>query len=206
MATTAELTAIVKSKIDELTPFDGGLALITATGNLANNPIDTYIVQFLNESAKETLLETPIHALPLTNFATIDFDLTLKKATITIPSNYLRISVVRFSSWERPVSNVTRPGEAGYIMMDNPYLRPGKKRPRVFWIIESGIPKLVCYGVESNSNYTAKYVAETLAINIIGKLIEPMTWHCAFQVLQVFDKDKLSQTAYARYAKALSLL
>jgi hypothetical protein len=206
MATTAELTAIVKSKIDELTPFDGGLALITATGNVANNPIDTYIVQFLEESAKETLLEASLSVLPSSSFEGIIFDLTLKKATVTIPVNYLRLFVMHFSSWERPVYNVTKPEDMGYIMMDNPHLRPGKKRPRVFWIIESGIPKLVCFGIESNSGYNARYVPITLAINIPTKLIEPMTWHCAFQVLQVFDKDKLSQTAYARYAKALSLL
>ena len=48
--TRSELSDIVKSKIDELAPFDGGLALITAPGNMGNNPIETYIEQFLDES------------------------------------------------------------------------------------------------------------------------------------------------------------
>jgi hypothetical protein len=207
MATRAEITAIVKKKIDELTPFDEGLALITATVNVANNPVDLYIEQFLNESAKETLLEAPVHVLPMTAFASITFDLTLKKATITIPtSSYLRVGIIKFASWERPVYRATYPGDPDYNKQFNIYLRSGKSRPRAVWINDEGTPKLVCYGVESNTDYDARYVGITWAENMPSKLIEPMTWHCAFQVLEVFDKDKLSQTAYARYSKALSLL
>jgi hypothetical protein len=206
MATRTELTAIVKSKIDELTPFDGGLALITATGNVANNPIEIYIEQFLDESAKETLLEAPIHVLPLTAFTGIVFDLTIKKATIPIPITYLRVGIIKFSSWARPVYRALYPGDPGYENQFNPYLRAGKAKPKAIWINESGSAELICYGVESNTGYDARYVAETLAENMPSKLVEPMTWHCAFQVLQVFDKDKLSQVAYMRYSKSLSLL
>ena len=206
MATRAEITAIVKQKIDELTPFDGGLALITTTGNLANNPVDFYIERFLDESAKETLLEAPFHVLPLTSFSNIVFDLALKKATINIPTTYLRVGIIKFSSWERPVFRATYPGDPDYNKQFNVYLRAGKSRPRAIWINNNLTNELICYGVESNTGYDARYVNITMAENMPTKLIEPLTWHCAFQVLEVFDKDKLSQTAYARYSKALSLL
>lgn len=206
MATRTELSDIVKSKIDELAPFDGGLTLITAPGNTGNNPIETYIEQFLDESAKETLLEAPVHILPLTAFSAPTFDLTLKKATITIPTLYLRVGVIQFSSWERPVYRALYPGDPNYSKQFNRWLRGGSARPTVVWISEAGAGKLVCYGVTSNTGYKAYYVAETVAESMPDKLHEPMTWHCAFQVLEVFDKEKLSQVAYARYTKALSLL
>jgi hypothetical protein len=206
MATRNELSDIVKSKIDELTPFDGGLSLITAPGNLANNPIETYIDQFLDESAKETLLEAPVNVLPMTVFTAPVFDLTLKKATITIPATFLRVGIIKFSSWEKPVYKAIYPGDPDYKKQFNRWLRGGKVRPTAVWISEAGAGKIVCYGVESNTNYTAYYVAETKAESMPEKLHEPMTWHCAFQVLQVFDKEKLSQTAYSRYVKSLSLL
>jgi len=206
MATRPELSDIVKSKIDELTPFDGGLTLISAPGNTANNPVETYIEQFLDESAKETLLESPIHVLPVTDFSELTFDLSLKKATIAIPSSYLRVGAIQFASWLRPVYKATYPGDPNYLKQFNRWLRGGSARPVVLWIKEEGIEKLVCYGVTSNTDYEASFVALTVAEEMPTNLIEPLTWHCAFQVLQVFGKDKLSQMAYGRYTKSLSLL
>ena len=206
MATRTELSDIVKSKIDELAPFDGGLTLITAPGNTGNNPIETYIDQFLDESAKETLLEAPVHVLPLTDFATPTFTLADKKAVIVIPDTYLRVGIIQFSSWERPVYRAIYPGDPDYSKHFNRWLRGGKARPAAVWMSVAGAGTLVCYGVTSESDYQAKYVAETEADNMPDKLIEPMTWHCAFQVLEVFDKEKLSQMAYGRYTKSLSLL
>lgn len=206
MATRTELSDIVKSKIDELAPFDGGLTLITAPGNTGNNPIETYIDQFLDESAKETLLEAPYHVLPLSNFSTIAFDLTNKKATITLPATYLRVGIIKFSSWDRPVFKAIYPGDPEYSRQFNRWLRGGKSRPTAVWITESGVAKLICYGVTSNTGYEAYCVLETAAENMPDKLHEPLTWHCAFQVLQVFEKEKQGEIAYTRYLKALSLL
>jgi len=206
MATRTELSDIVKSKIDELAPFDGGLALITAPGNTGNNPIETYIDQFLDESAKETLLEAPVHVLPLTAFTAPTFDLTLKKATIVIPALFLRVGIIKFASWERPVYKAIYPGDLDYTRQFNRWLRGGKARPAAVWVSVGGVGNLICYGVTIATGYEAKYVADTVAEDMPDKLHEPMTWHCAFQVLEVFDKEKLSQTAYSRYMKSLSIL
>jgi hypothetical protein len=206
MATRSELSAIVKSKIDELTPFDGGLALITAPGNLANNPVETYIDQFLDESAKETLLEAPAHVLPMEIFPTVTYDLPNKKATISIPADYLRVGSILFTSWARPVYNATYPSDPNYLKQFNPFLRAGKARPKATWISVGGAGKLVCYGVESATGNDLLYVALLLAEDMPNILVDAFTWHCVFQVLQVFDKEKLSQMAYGRYVKALSIL
>jgi len=206
MATRTELSDIVKSKIDELAPFDGGLTLITAPGNTGNNPIETYIDQFLDESAKETLLEAPVHVLPLTAFAAPTFDLTLKKATIVIPESFLRVGVIQFASWERPVYKAIYPYNPNYSKQFNRWLRGGSARPAAVWVSVAGVGNLVCYGVTSNTGYEAKYVAETVAEDMPDILHEPLTWHCAFQTLEVFDKEKLSQMALGRYTKSLSLL
>jgi hypothetical protein len=206
MATRLQLSDIVKSKIDELAPFDGGLTLITAPGNTGNNPIETYIDQFLNESAKETLLEAPVHVLPLTAFAAPVFTLVEEKAVITIPLTYLRVGIIKFSSWVKPVFKAIYPGDPNYSKQFNRWLRGGKARPSATWISESGTGKLVCYGVTSNTGYEAKYVAITVAESMPDILHEPMTWHCAFQVLQVFGKDKLAEMALGRYQKSLSIL
>lgn len=206
MATRSELSAIVKSKIDELTPFDGGLALITAPGNLANNPVEIYIEQFLDESAKETLLEAPVHVLPQTAIASILYDIPNKKATVTLPSDYLRVGSILFTSWERPVYTATYPGDPEYKKQFNPYLRAGKARPRAVWISDAGVGKLVCYGVESATGNNVYYVALIPAESMPDILLEAMTWHCASQVLEVFDRAKLSEMALGRYVKALSIL
>lgn len=206
MATRTELSDIVKSKIDELAPFDGGLTLITAPGNTGNNPIETYIDQFLNDSAKETLLEAPFHVLPLTAFATITYDLPNKKAVITIPTTYLRVGIIKFSSWERPVYRAIYPGDPDYAKQFNRWLRGKSARPAAVWMSEAGTGKLICYGVTANTGTDARYVAETVAESMPANLHNAMTWHCASQVLQVYDKEKLSQMAYSRYIKSLSLL
>jgi hypothetical protein len=201
------LKAIVKDKIDELTPFDGGLALITSDANVANNPVDIYIEQFIDASARETLLEAPVHTLPLTVFSTIAYDTTTNKtAKITLPANFLRLAVIKFSSWDRPVFRVTYPGDPEYNKQFDKYLRSGKSRPKVIWIDEAGTPKLLCYGVESATGNDTQYTAETVAEDMPDILLDPMTWHCAFTVLEVFGRDKLSQMAFGRFEKSLNLL
>ena len=204
--TRTELSEIVKSKIDELTPFDGGLVLITAPGNTGNNPIETYIDQFLDESSKETLLEASHHVLPLTVLSTIAYDLTNKKATITLPTDYLRVGYLKFSSWYQSVYSALYPGDPDYLKQFNRWLRGSKVRPAATWVNEAGIAKLICYGVTSNTGNEAYYVAETAAEDMPDKLIDSLTWHCASQTLQVFGKDKASELAYTRYLKSLTLL
>ena len=204
--TRPELSDIVKSKIDELTPFDGGLVLITAPGNTDNNPIKTYIDQFLDESAKETLLEAPSHVLPLTSFTGIVYDLPNSKATIPLPLTYLRVGYIKFSSWTRPVYNALYPGDPEYIKQFNRWLRGSKARPTATWLSEAGVAKLICYGVTANTGNEAYCVLETLAENMPDKLTESLTWHCASLVLQVFEKEKASGLAYQRYSKSLTLL
>jgi len=206
MATRSELSAIVKSKIDELTPFDGGLTLITAPGNLANNPVEIYIDQFLDESAKETLLEAPQHVLPMQAFTTVAYDIPGKNAKITLPADYLRVGTILFTSWERPVYSATYPGDPSYNKQFNQYLRAGKARPKATWISEANVGKLICYGVEYASGNNLYYVKLLLAEEMPDILLDALSWHCAFQVLEVFAKDKLSQMAYGRYVKSLSLL
>lgn len=206
MATRPELLDLVKSKIDELTPFDGGLTLITAPGNTGNNPIETYIDQFLNESAKETLLEAPPHVLPLTAFTIISYDLSNRKAIITLPSDYLRVGSIKFSSWQRPVYEAIYPGDPAYSKQFNRWLRGGTARPSAVWISEAGAGKLVCYGVTSNTGNDLKYVALMVAEDMPDILLESLTWHCAHVTLQVFDKPKASELAYAKYMKSLSIL
>lgn len=205
MATRIELAAIVKSKIDELTPFDEGLALITAPGNTGNNPVETYIAKFLDESAKETLLESPSHVLPQTAFGTVNYDLTNKKAVITLPSQFLRVAYILFTSWQRPVFNATYPGDPTYNRQFS-YLKAGTARPKATWISEAGTGKLLCWGVESATGNTLYYCPLTVAEDMPDILLDAVTWHCASLVLQVFAKDKLGQEAFGRYVKALSLL
>jgi len=204
--TRSELSDIVKSKIDELAPFDGGLALITAPGNTGNNPIETYIEQFLDESSKETILEASHHALPLTVLSTIAYDLTNKKATITLPADYLRVGYLKFASWDQPIYSALYPGDPDYSKQFNRWLRGKKARPAATWINMAGSPKLICYGVTSSTGNEAYYVAETVAENMPSKLVDPLTWHCASLVLQVFGKEKGSELAYTRYLKSLTLL
>jgi hypothetical protein len=204
--TRPELIELVKTKIDELTPFDGGLALITATGNTNLNPIETYIEQFLDESAKETLLEAPSRVLPMTAFETITYDLPNKKATLTLEDDYLRVGVLKFSTWERPVYSALYPGDPRYSKQFNRWLRGGIARPAAYYINVGGIGYLICYGIEAATDNEASYVAITIAEDMPDILLEPMTWHCAFQVLEVYAKDKASEMAYARYTKSLSLL
>jgi hypothetical protein len=204
--TRDELKSTVKSKIDELTPFDGGLALITSDVNLQNNPVELYIEQFIDQSARETLLEAPAHVLPLTVLSGLVFDLTNKKVTIPQPADFLRMGIVKFASWERPVYTVTYPGNPEYNKQLNTYLRSGHSRPKVIWMNISGAPVFICYGVESLTGADARYTAETVAENMPEILYEAMTWHCAFQVLEVFDREKLSQMAMGRYTKSLSIL
>ena len=206
MATRSALSAIVKSKIDELTPFDGGLSLITAPGNTGNNPVEIYIDQFLDDSAKETLLEAPYHVLTSTAFVTIVYTLALYKALITIPADYLRVASIKFSAWERPVYRATYPGDPEYSRQFNTWLRGGKAKPVATWISDGGAGKLVCYGVVSATGNELYYIAKSVAESTPEKIHDALTWHCASLVLQVFEKTGQSETAYARYIKALSIL
>lgn len=204
--TRDEIISAVKSKIDELTPFDGGLALITSSGNTNLNPVEVYIEQFLDESAKETLLEAPAITLPTTAFPNVTYSLSESKAMLKVEDDYLRVGMIKFSSWERPVFNATYPGDPIYNRQFNKWTRGGKAKPRAVYVNEGGVGYLVCYGVESETGNEASYVATAVAEDMPNALLEAMQWHNASLVLQVFGKEKISQMAYGRYTKALSLL
>ena len=81
------------------------------------------------------------------------------------------LGIIQFSSWERPVYRAIYPGDPDYSKQFNRWLRGGKARPAAVWTSVAGAGTLVCYGVTSESDYQAKYVAETEAENMPDKLI-----------------------------------
>jgi len=198
----------VKTKLDELTPFNEGLVV---TDISYTDLTYQYIANVLDESVYDLLMISPVGILPLTDLIIIpgftNIDNVLHEF---LPDDCIRVASVKLPVWNREVTKFITPESVNYSLQSNKWTRGSVSRPQVVLAGTSLVDKYIdCY---SSDGYTpalndkiGKYVKILSADLIPANLIDPLTWLMASKVLLIFEKEKLSEFANKEFQKSLML-
>jgi len=193
----------VKVKLDEFTPEGVGL------------PFDEYIGPLLDESARDLVLQGPLHLLsptsiPLTSVAYAD-----GKAYIPVPADWVRLYELKYPLWKKPVREAISKENPEYKLQENEYLRSGYGRPSVAvvtTVIGGGAVTryLECGRVDDPGatplTPVALYVAETKPEDLNDQLVDALTWNATAKVLSVMGMQDKARAAMEQYVIALKSL
>jgi hypothetical protein len=201
--TRDDITALVKTKIDELTPFSEGL--IVSTANSLTNPISTHIDKFLdNESIEDLLLQAPFQLLPFTSIDSAAISFAGNIAIITLPGDYIRFGMIQFASWQRPVVFAYNEQDPEAKLQLNPYTRAGSAKPVVVLTnAASGKVEFKCYTATDKTNAVATYVRKIVLTDISDRLIPAFTWLVASKVFLSMDMPKEAEQADTMFKNSL---
>ena len=204
--TKAEIIAIIKSKLDELTPFNEGLVVSVGSENIA--PITNHIDSVLTECIEDIVKVSPIHLLPLTDFVKMGLSITDSVGTIAMPADYLRLGVVRFPCWERSVTMAFIEGSPQALGQANKYTRGGFAKPVIVLVSETAGNKFKIYTITQPANgidYPFTYVKRLSITEIPDLLIAPFTWLATSKVFSIMDMAAQAQLADAQFKNSLMI-
>ncbi|MBV5282158.1 MAG: hypothetical protein JZU53_06930 [Paludibacter sp.] len=185
MITRKRLIDLVKVKMEEVTPFDEGLAVLSSDVK----PITNYIEENIQPALDELLMICPLHLTTPVTLPTV-LSYGRKIGTLVLPDGFLRLHSFKMSNWERVV---TRP-----ISIENPQYqdqfvrwgRGGNAKP----VIVRNSDKLEIYTFDTDSTpVIAKYVQRvntTSNIEINQKLVDPLCALIAAKVLRIFGSEQ----------------
>jgi len=203
--TRDDIKESIFKKLDELTPLNG--ELILSIQNELSNPIEEYINEFLQDGCDRTLRAAPYHVLPLTPIPPTGIKAIINGVLlIELPDSALRIGLVDFKSWERPVMHTITVDHPNYIIQKNKFTRGGNSKPVVVWLQKAGKKYIECYTVtagEQDQNPELTCVVSKLPEDMPEVLIPALTWLVASDVLKVIEKQKESELAFSSYTTSL---
>lgn len=199
------IVTLTLAKLDELTPQNG--ALVISTNNDLLNPYKRYINEFLPDCCDRTLKAAPYHTLPLTTIP----DTSIKDNTdgvllIELPDTFLRIGLVDFKSWERPVMSTITIDNPNYSLQKNKYTRGGNAKPIVILKQAAGKKYLECYSVnagEEGQPHEATCVIKTTPEGMPDVLIPALTWLVGSEVLKAIEKSKEAELFFTSFTSSL---
>lgn len=202
----AEIKANVLRVIDEISPFDN-IDIIW----------DTLIEQTIDEVAKRLLLNYPIHLLPSKRLNITTFYNTEDGwGTLNLPSDFLKLSAFKFTSWRRAVHEAITEEDPRYYQQKNKYSRAGVARPVCALIGDhrfttSGYYQTVLelypvyYDWDSSDIEKALYIGVLLPEELPTHLLEPFFWLAGSQVLITMEKNDFAQVCMAKYQEYIAL-
>lgn len=203
--TKAEIISSILKKLDELTPFDG--ALVISANNDLSNPIKSYIEEFLPDACDRVLKAAPYKSLPLDAIPDSGIKANVNGVLpIELPDTFIRVGMVDFKSWERPVFNTITVDSPEYILQKNKYTRGGNSKPVVVLLQKSNKKYLECYTVtagEENLPHELTYVSKKAPENMPDVFEPALTWLVASDVLKVLEKFKEAEVAFNSYTGAI---
>jgi hypothetical protein len=117
--TRAEITEIVRQKLDEVSQF-------TAYQVDSVNLIDS----FLDSAAEKILMAVPLHLIPPTDFSTESQDARSDgSGIVALPSDFLRLSSFKMTEWDRPISHPISQEHPLYNLQKNTITRGKPSKP-----------------------------------------------------------------------------
>ena len=185
----------VKIKMEEVTPFDEGLAVSSSEVK----PFTSYIEENIQNSLDELLMICPIHLTSPINIplkkGTVDLLTSTKDGTrmigqLDIPSDFIRLHTFKMSSWERPVHRPISIENPEYKYQFNRWGRGGNAKP----IVARNSTKLEIYTYDDGATVaTALYVAridteDNFEMN--EKLFDPLCSLIAANVFGIFGSQQ----------------
>lgn len=185
----------VKIKMEEVTPFDEGLAVSLSDVK----PFLSYIEENMQNSLDELLLICPIHLttpvnIPQSKSGTSLFTTTLDNhrmvGSLVIPTDFIRLHTFKMSSWERPVNRPISIENPEYKNQFNRWGRGGNAKP----IVAKNSTKLEIYTFDQGATIqTALYVARIDTqdnFDMNEKLFDPLCSLIAANVFGIFGSQQ----------------
>lgn len=194
--TRQELINAVKTRIDELSPLDGVVAL---AGLVHDKPVDTFADCLLDECAREILMCAPAFRLsPETGLAQAVDD-GEGTGHVVLPEGYLRLLEFKMKEWRRPVNAVAVAGSDVALRQHSPFTRGGCCKPVCVFGHRDGKPVLEYYTVRGDHTVERfSYVRDVPAEDIPVELQDALAWWCASRLLEITGRAAAAQTAYER--------
>lgn len=197
MATRPDIIQMVMIKMDELTPYSGGLVLSSLK---PLKPIETTIDSVLNECVKDLLLNHPIHRLVTTDSfagATVQSDGSL---IVGLNSDFLRLSSLIINGYDRPITELLPVSDPRYALQYQKFARGSKSKPIAF---REGQLSIHCFSLlpgDTSGVYSCNVVSYVLPENIIQlELLEGLSWLAASKSLTALGHIPEGQKAFEFY-------
>jgi hypothetical protein len=200
-----EIINTVKAKIDELTPING---LTVSLSGFDDKPIDMFINYILDECADDIQRLCPLWMLEAQSANATTHAMNEYSGYVDLPGDFLRLISFKMKMWFR---SVTVPVMSGTVAAERQKTVLRGRTAKPVCVIGHGSDTshpeketLEYYSTTGNNHelehflYAKRRVAEDLR-NI---LIEPLTWHCASNVLQICGNESF-KAAEERAATAM---
>lgn len=156
--TKSEIYEKVRAFLDELGDNDAGFML----SDKDSSELNTIIDKVTPLSVRNIHISAPYRMLDGDMYEPSDFSVENKKATMTLPENFLRLVQVKLSSWSAPVVNVVTEDMPEYRMQANEYMRGTHYKPVCALV-------LLANGLQGLEVFSAKDDTDTLTSLIILK-------------------------------------
>ncbi len=197
----------VKVRLDELTPFDEGLLVALPAADI--KPVEAYIDDKLDESAKEVLLRVPLHKLsPERVVSPTAITVGDGVGYVDCPADFLRLYSFKMEGWQREVEFPISEGNPNYKLQRNKHTRGGIAKPVV--VIshrKTEAKQLEYYSLPDGVEHRVEkflYVPVTVAENLADNLIDLLVSVCARKVFEIFEM-KSAEVAELEVQRLLQL-
>lgn len=160
--TIKELTYKVKVKLQELTPYGSGLAVVDPSENIEtvltdglvvleperyDKPVEIYIKECIEDAYIELVNLAPSNLLPTKEFDLINTEIRKRQdgsGIFRLPNDFFKLIRLKMIGWERPVLNTINTDDNRYQEQFNSYIRGGFSTP-ICAIIKDDKGKLIEY-------------------------------------------------------------
>lgn len=180
----------VKVRLEELTPFNEGLVVLSASSDV--KPITSYIDALLDEAGNEIKMLLPLHMLtPDTLSATAT--ITDGVGYLELPADYLRLYAIKAAEWHREVNRPISTQNPEYTLQRNPFTRGKKVKPVVAIAHQGGKHVLELYSLTSTTLEKKYYIKRTAAEAMPDTLIPYLVLMCAVKVCDAIERPDLAK-------------
>lgn len=192
--TGAGIRDLVITKLEERSAFLANSTngpILSGGDNLSElKPVYDYVDEQLPIAANEVLLSAPIHKLSSyeKRGAEVSTSNSNGVCVITLPSDFLRLTMVKLAEWSNPVSVPIAVDHPLYKQQYNKYTRGHQDKPVVAYVDKAGDKILECYSYNKNTevevlSYIKKFNDKEEYHDTISELI---ALTCARKVFEVF--------------------
>lgn len=197
--TRNEIINKVRVYMDEISPFENI--------EVINNPM---IDSLLEDTANDLLLITPEKELSglLQSMSGLTINPNISKGYgyIELPSTFLRALNLKFSEWERPVTNFLTSADPSYKLQWNKFTMSRGVKPMAYvtTLDYEGVyfKRIEYFGMPEASSQTLDYGSYVNRVtdvsDISDNLIDPLCWLVAAKAFQIIGSQNESQAATAK--------
>lgn len=200
--TRAEIIKAVKVRLEELTPFDEGLVVLSGSSDV--KPVTSYIDGLLNEAADEIKMLLPLHLLipdTLSGSASIVDGV----GYLELPADFLRLYAIKAKTWEREVNRPISTENPAYALQRNKYTRGKNAKPVVAIAHKEGKKTLELYSLENGTLEKKYYVKRTVAEATPDGLVPYLVLMCAIKVLGSLERPDLAKGLSAELSDMIKI-